>query len=140
MKVAGFLANKKSLLSTEGISERFAKTSRNIMRERVPPLQNSKNGHQKYGFAAHFVCGVFGCWRGGTRSRIVVLEVFAKCSLILCQDSTFILHIFEPKEHAKRMGTFGGSSHCYFGSLDVQGPVGRSLAAKDHDFEHSCNI
>ena len=56
---------------------------------RVPPLQESKKGEPKVGgFAAHFACGFFEFWRGGTRSRIVYLEVFAKFSLILADDNS----------------------------------------------------
>ena len=53
------------------------------MRGRVPTLPNSKNG-TKSGRLRFF----FQIWRGGTRSRIIVLEVFARRPLILSDDNT----------------------------------------------------
>ena len=59
------------------------------MRERVPPLQNSKKKAPNIGgFAANIACGFFEFWRGGTRSLIVFLEDFAKESLITARDNT----------------------------------------------------
>ena len=54
------------------------------MRERVPPLQKLKKPARKYAakpptFGALFV----EFWMGGTRSRTVFLEVFARGPLIL---------------------------------------------------------
>ena len=60
------------------------------------PSKNSKKGVPKVGgFAAHFACGFFECWKGGTRSRIVFLEVFARGPLTLSDDN--ILFTTEPK-------------------------------------------
>ena len=54
------------------------------MRERVPPIQNSKkNAREVGGEAAISSCAFFELWRRGTRSRIIVLEVAASSSLIL---------------------------------------------------------
>ena len=41
------------------------------------------------GFAAHFACRFFEFWRGGTRSRIVFLEVSAHWPLILSDDNIY---------------------------------------------------
>ena len=73
---------RRDLLPSERINGLRAKTSRKNMRERVPPFQTSKPARKVDGEAAHFLCLVFEFWRGGARSRIVFLEVFAKCSLI----------------------------------------------------------
>ena len=43
------------------------------------------------GCAAHFACGLFEFWRGGTRSRIVFLQVFARRPLILSDENTFFV-------------------------------------------------
>ena len=60
------------------------------MRKRVPSLQNSENPHAKWaGFAAHFWCPFFELWKGGTRSRIVFLKVFARTPLILSDDNEY---------------------------------------------------
>ena len=40
--------NTRILLSSERLNGRRAKTSRKTMRERVPPLQNSKHPHAKW--------------------------------------------------------------------------------------------
>ncbi len=53
------------------------------------------------GEAAHFWCPVFEFWRGGTRSRIVFLEVFARWPLILSDGnknkSQQLLVVSDPK-------------------------------------------
>ena len=52
------------------------------------PPKVGKRAPKVGGFAAHFACGFLEFWRGGTRSRIVFLEVFAKCSLFLSDNNT----------------------------------------------------
>ena len=77
------------VLSSERINGQRAKTSRKTMRERVPPLQNSKNPHAKWA-AKPPTCGSFvEFWRGGTRSRIVFLVVFAGRPSMLSDDNRF---------------------------------------------------
>ena len=49
--------------------------------------QLEKRAPKVGGFAAHFACGFFELWMGGTRSRIVFLEVFARGPLILSDDT-----------------------------------------------------
>ena len=49
------------------------------------------------GEAAHFWCPFFEFWRGGTRSRIVFLEVFARWPLILSDDNIMAAIKFLPK-------------------------------------------
>lgn len=56
------------------------------MRERVSPLQNSKDPHTKWAAKPPTLMSFFDFWRAGTRSRIVFLEVFAKCSLLFCTN------------------------------------------------------
>ena len=59
------------------------------MRARSTPPKLKKRAPQVGGFAAHFACGFFEFWRGGTRSRIVFLEVFARGPLITAHDNMF---------------------------------------------------
>ena len=82
---------KSIVLSSENnSSDKFAKTSRNAMRERVAPLQNSKSPRAKWA-AKPPTFGVLFCEfrRGGMRSRIFFLEVFARGPLITAHDNTF---------------------------------------------------
>ena len=58
------------LLSRAVISDKFTNSSEN-MRNRVPPLQNSKKGHQN----------------GGTRFLTRFSEEFANLSLITARDN-----------------------------------------------------
>ena len=76
------------VLSPERVNGLCANTSRKTMRERVPLFQNSKNPHAKWA-AKPPTFGVlfFEFWRGGTRSRIFFLEVFARWPLILPDDN-----------------------------------------------------
>jgi len=74
------------LLSRAVISDSFAKPSRKNMRERVPPFQNPEKRNIG-GFAANIWYPFFEFWRGGTRSLIVILEHFAKESLITARDN-----------------------------------------------------
>ena len=62
---------RNTVLSSERISGQRAKTLRKTMRE-----------------AAHFWCPFSEFLRGGTRSRIVFLEVFARWPLIMSDDNT----------------------------------------------------
>ena len=77
------------LLSSERINGQRAKTSKKTMRERIPPLQNSKKG-TKSGRLRRPLCvrdfASFG--RVERRSRIIFLEVFARWPLFLSDDNT----------------------------------------------------
>ncbi len=71
------------LMLSERINGQRAKTSRKTMRERVPPLQNSKNPHAKWAakpltFRALFL--VLEGWN--SLAHNFCSKVFAKCSLI----------------------------------------------------------
>ena len=57
----------------------------NSARARSAPPELAKRAPKVGGFAAHFACGFFEFW-GGTRSRIVLLEVFAGRLSILSDD------------------------------------------------------
>ena len=57
------------------------------MRNRNSTRQNLKKGTQNDGFAAHFACGFFEFWRGGTRFLIIFSEEFAALSLITARDN-----------------------------------------------------
>ena len=46
----------KAVLSRAVISDHFANSSENIMRNRSSTPQNLKKGHQNSGFASHFAC------------------------------------------------------------------------------------
>ena len=87
--LSGRLGIQKPLWS-ERMNGLRAKTWRKSGRERVPPLQNSKKGHQKWA-AATPTLRANSCelGRGGTRSRIVFLEVFARWPLILSDDNRY---------------------------------------------------
>ena len=52
------------LLSQEIISDNIAKSSENIMRNRVPPLQNSKNLHAKMAALPPFFDAIFSSFGG----------------------------------------------------------------------------
>ena len=60
----------------------------NYARARSTPQNLEKRAPKLGGFAAHFACGFFESWRGGTRSRIVFLKVFARRPLILSDDDS----------------------------------------------------
>ena len=51
------------------------------------PFKTQKRVPKVGGFAAHFACGFFEFWKGGTRSRIVFLKVFARWILNLSDDN-----------------------------------------------------
>ena len=78
------------------------------MRERVPPLHLEKRAPKVGGFAAHIACGFFEFWRGGTRSRIVFLQVFARWPLILSDDNMVrgMCCVFLGSTEAALMGNF----------------------------------
>ena len=66
------------------------------MRERVAPFRTQKTVPKVGGFAAHFACGFFALWRGGTRSRIVFSRGFralAISSFFQTVNSTVFLSV-----------------------------------------------
>ena len=67
---------------------RVRKPQKNYAQARSTPPRLEKRAPKVGGFAAHFACGFFEFWRGGTRSRIVFLEVFARWPVILSDDTT----------------------------------------------------
>ena len=83
------------LLSRAVISDNFANSSEHIMRNRVPPLQNSKNPHTKCAAKPPFLVPFFEFWRGGTRFLIIFSEEFAKLSLITARDTRRWLYMLE---------------------------------------------
>ena len=64
---------------------------KNYARARCTFPESEKPARKVGGEAAHFWCPFFEFWRGGTRSRIVFLEVFARRPLILSDDNIWIL-------------------------------------------------
>ena len=64
------------------------KPRENLCASEFHPSKIKNRAPKVGGFAAHFACGFFEFWRGGTRSRIVSLEVFARRPLILSDDNT----------------------------------------------------
>ena len=57
-----------SVLSSERINGQRAKTSRKAVRERVPPLQNSKKGHQKWAASPPTLRAGFSSFEGVERA------------------------------------------------------------------------
>ena len=63
------------------------------MRERVQPLQKLEKPARKVsGEVASLWCPLFEFWKGGTRSHIFVLGVFAKGSIIIISDDNTVLY------------------------------------------------
>ena len=76
------------LLSRAVISDHVANSSENIMRNRVPPLQNLKNPHAKWAAKPPFLVPFFKFWRGGTRFLIIFSKEFANLALIAAHDNS----------------------------------------------------
>ena len=73
------------------------------MRERPPKLE--KPARKVGGEAAYFWYPFFEFWRGGMRSRIVFLEVFARGPLIIAHDNMICLDNWKRKSdswHVRR--------------------------------------
>ena len=61
------------------------------MRERVPPLQNSKKGHQKWAASPPTLRAGFSSFGGVDIALLIVfLEVFARRPLTLAYDNTVL--------------------------------------------------
>ena len=78
----------EQLLSRARISDNFANSSENIMRNRNSTPQNSKNPHAKWAAKPPFLVPFFRVLGLEFRFLIIFSEDFAKLSLILARDNS----------------------------------------------------
>ena len=80
------------MLSRAVVSDHFANSSENIMRNRNSTPKTRKKGTKNGGFAAHFACGLFEFWGVEFRFLIIFSEEIAKLSLITARDNSAAKH------------------------------------------------
>ena len=88
----GAMGHKMQILHVRRIMDNFGKTSANIVRTRVPPLQDSKEGHQKWRRSLrHSGVRVFSEFsRRGTRCLIRFLQNYRFRDVYKCLANFFL--------------------------------------------------